>query len=63
MICIILGLVVVFMDLRFPDALATFLSVDVLKDYEEYYPGKKITLVLSLFKKVYFKKYLKEKSS
>ena len=51
MICIILGLVVVFMDLRFPDALATFLSVDVLKDYEEYYPGRKTTLVLPLSQK------------
>ncbi|KAG1674998.1 Dual oxidase maturation factor 1 [Nymphon striatum] len=35
--CIFVAIVVLFMDLRFPDQIATFFGVDALQDYEEYY--------------------------
>lgn len=35
----IIGLAIVVLDIFIPEALATFFGVDILKDYEEFYPG------------------------
>lgn len=37
LLCTVAGLVVLFMDLRFPEAIATFFGIDILQDYEEIY--------------------------
>lgn len=37
MICVILGVIVVVMDMFFKEYLATFLDIDVIQDYQEYY--------------------------
>lgn len=39
--CIILGFVILFLDLRYPEEISSFFSLDVLKDYEDFYadPG------------------------
>lgn len=34
-----IGGAVAALDFFIPESLATFFSVDVLKDYEEFYPG------------------------
>lgn len=46
-VCLTVGAVVLFMDLRYPDVIATFFGIDVLQDYDEVYdvqvPAKKDT--------------------
>lgn len=39
--CATASLIILFMDLRYPDLIATFFGVDALQDYEEFYVGKK----------------------
>ncbi|XP_021933136.1 dual oxidase maturation factor 1-like isoform X2 [Zootermopsis nevadensis] len=35
--CVIIGIVIVFFDLRYPDDIALFFGIDPLADYEEYH--------------------------
>jgi len=35
--CVVIGLVIVFLDLRYPDEIALFFGIDPLADYEEYH--------------------------
>ncbi|XP_069693066.1 dual oxidase maturation factor 1-like [Periplaneta americana] len=35
--CVIIGAILVFLDLRYPDELAVFFGIDPLADYEEYH--------------------------
>lgn len=35
--CLQLSVVIIFMDLRYPEEIATFFGIDVLQDYEDYY--------------------------
>lgn len=44
-LCILIGVVVLVLDYYVPDALANFFGVDVLKDYEESYPGEEDALL------------------
>ncbi|CAN7939039.1 unnamed protein product, partial [Ixodes hexagonus] len=39
LVCLLLGTVVLFMDLRYPDIISTFFGIDILQDYEEIYEG------------------------
>jgi len=39
LISVLLGFAIFILDMVIPDTLATFFGVDVLKDYEEFYPG------------------------
>ncbi|CAM1311083.1 Uncharacterised protein PB.5606, partial [Pycnogonum litorale] len=36
-LCVVFSLLILFMDLRYPDKIATFFGIDVLQDYEEFY--------------------------
>ncbi|KAJ9578716.1 hypothetical protein L9F63_005078 [Diploptera punctata] len=36
-VCIILGIVILFFDLRYPDNISVFFGIDPLSDYEEYH--------------------------
>jgi hypothetical protein len=38
--CVIIGIVIVFFDLRYPDDIALFFGIDPLADYEEYHLSK-----------------------
>ncbi|CAN8011194.1 unnamed protein product, partial [Ixodes pacificus] len=56
LVCLLIGIVVLFMDLRYPDVISTFFGIDILQDYEEIYEGKKTfsklhqaTLVVVIF--------------
>lgn len=40
LICVIVGVIIVIMDLRAYEALATFFGVDILQDYDEVLEGK-----------------------
>ena len=40
LICFILGLVVLVMDLKYPDDINTFFGNDTLNDLEEFYVSK-----------------------
>lgn len=44
--CVVIGLVIVFFDLRYPDDIALFFGIDPLADYEEYHLSKKSLLLL-----------------
>ena len=46
MTCVVIGLVIVFLDLRRPDDIALFFGIDPLADYEEYHLSKKSLLLL-----------------
>lgn len=46
MTCVVIGLVIVFLDLRYPDDIALFFGTDPLADYEEYHLSKKSLLLL-----------------
>lgn len=46
MTCVVIGLVIVFLDLRYPDEIAFFFGIDPLADYEEYHLSKKLLLLL-----------------
>lgn len=37
LVCLLVGAVVLFMDLRYPDVIAEFFDIDILQDYEEIY--------------------------
>ncbi|XP_029839009.2 dual oxidase maturation factor 1 [Ixodes scapularis] len=37
LVCLLVGIVVLFMDLRYPDIISTFFGIDILQDYEEIY--------------------------
>ena len=39
-VCIILAIVIMFLDLRFPDNISVFFGIDPLADYEEYHLSK-----------------------
>jgi len=45
MTCVVIGLVIVFLDLRYPDEIALFFGIDPLANYEEYHLSK-ISLLL-----------------
>jgi hypothetical protein len=38
--CVIIGLTIMFFDLRYPDDIALFFGIDPLADYEEYHLSK-----------------------
>lgn len=44
--CVVIGLCIVFLDLRYPDEIALFFGIDPLADYEEYHLSKKSLLLL-----------------
>jgi hypothetical protein len=46
MACVVIGLVILFLDLRYPDDIALFFGRDPLADYEEYHLSKKLLLLL-----------------
>ena len=48
-ICVILGVVIVFFDLRFPSKLATFFSADVLQDADDVVHDGNIIFLVSFY--------------
>lgn len=38
-LCLIIGAAILVMDACLPENVAAFFGVDVLQDYEEFYPG------------------------
>jgi hypothetical protein len=44
--CVVIGLVILFLDLRYPDDITLFFGIDPLADYEEYHLSKKLLLLL-----------------
>jgi hypothetical protein len=46
MTCVVIGIVIVFLDLRHPDDIAFFFFFYPLADYEEYHLSKKSLLLL-----------------
>lgn len=44
-VCVVIGLVIVFLDLRYPDNIALFFGKDPLADYEEFHLSKKLLLL------------------
>ena len=39
-VCIVIGLVTLIADLRFPDETAGVFGIDILQSYEDYFAGK-----------------------
>ncbi|GFS47752.1 dual oxidase maturation factor 1 [Trichonephila inaurata madagascariensis] len=49
LLCELLAVIIIFMDLRFPEEIAVFFGIDILQDYEDYYAGSKPIKKMLLF--------------
>ena len=42
-LCVVLGILVLFLDHKWPEMLTTFFGVDIANYYEEFYVGELLT--------------------